>query len=473
MNKKVALILVVVLAVALLFVGCGENYNHKVEDYVDYSDETVIGNGGIAVKQGNYLYFINGVSSYTADNTFGKVIKGAVMRYEIDGAGNINFDTLTTVVPKTVFSSSPNAGIYVYGEWIYYVTPAGEVDRNGNALTDYVNFMRTKTDGTSTEKLLRVKGNDVEYAFSHNALVYYLDGVLYSAKLEKNTTPVMITDEATDYVFAHSMDYNPSATTKNADSYVYYTKASETSTDTNNELWVAGFDFAETNYNEQVIGKFSYMTDAEKEAFDDLDNDTTDVYNDKMFKISIISYDDGLLYYTKTITNGSSTQVVGTYSYDMAGYLNMSEPKFDGANEIKYSSLSYSTIYQTGVAGEVMVGDGSKYYILKDGQFDRICFSSNVTVLDVFDGYMYYTSSSKVICKFKLDGTEYAQTLTESVPDTSYLKCEIMLGKLYFVNPDYKYVYVTDLNEDSVDKMLGDYNEADQEAVDELNGDEE
>ena len=215
MNKKVVLVLVVLLSITLLFTACGENYDYKVDNFVDYSDEVVYGNGGIAVKQGEYLYFVNGVSDYTSDNTFGKVIKGAIMRYDLDTNGDVKADTLTTVVPKKVFSSSKNSGIYVYGDWIYYVTPAGEVDREGNALTDYVNFMRTKTDGSGTELLLQVKGNDVEYAFSHNALVYYLDGVLYSAKLEKNTKPVVITEDATGYAFTKNMDYDPDSTSKN------------------------------------------------------------------------------------------------------------------------------------------------------------------------------------------------------------------------------------------------------------------
>ena len=141
---------------------------------------------------------------------------------------------------------------------------------------------------------------------------------------------------------------------------MYYTKASETETDTNNELWVAGFDYAETEYNEKVISKFSYMTENEKEAYEDI-SDATDTYNDKIFTLSIVKYSNGKLYYTKSIYNGSATAKVGIFSYDMASYLNMAEPKFDGANEIKYSSTAYTTIYETGVQGEVMVGDGARY----------------------------------------------------------------------------------------------------------------
>ena len=476
MNKKVVFILVVLLAVAMLFTACGENYDYKVTDYVDYSDEEVVGNGGMAVRQGDYLYFVNGVSDYTTDNTFKNVVKGAIMRYDVKSDGSLDMDSLTTVVPKKVFSSYVGAGIYVYGEWIYYVTPANVVDRDGNALTEYVEFMRTKTDGSGTEVILRVKGNTVEYAFSENALVYCLNGVLYSAKLQKNTTPVVITDEATGYAFSKANDYNPDATSKNADSYVYYTKASETTTDTNNELWVASFDFAESGYNEKVIEKFSYMTEAEKTAYEDL-TDTTDTYNDKMFTISIVSYADGKLYYTKSIADGTTKTTVGTYSYDMSAYLNMAEPKFNKNNEVKYSDTAYTSIYETGTSDEMLVGDGSKIHLLKNvdsvWKYDRVCFTSNVTIIDVFGGYMYYyTSSSNDVYKFNLDGTETAIKLTSATPDKSYLVAEIMEGKLFYVHPDYKYVYVTDLN-DGEDEMLGKYNDADQATIDELEGDEE
>lgn len=84
----------------------------------------------------------------------------------------------------------------------------------------------------------------------------------------------------------------------------------------------------------------------------------------------------------------------------------------------------------------------------------------------------YHTSSSNDVYKFNLDGTETAIKLTSATPDKSYLVPEIMEGKLFYVHPDYKYVYVTDLD-DGVDEMLGKYNEADQATVDELEGDEE
>lgn len=470
MNKKVVLILVVLLAVVMLFTACGENYDYKVTDYVDYSDKEVLDNGGVAVKQGNYLYFVNGVSDYTSDNTFKNVVKGAIMRYTVKADGSLDMYTLKTVVPKKVFSSSVNAGIYVYGDWIYYVTPANVVDRDGNALTDYVEFMRTKTDGSGTEVLLRVKGSDVEYAFSSNALVYQLDGVLYSAKLEKNTTPVVITEEATDYVFAREMkSYKPSAD-KDYNNYVFYTKASETATDTNNELWVAGFDFAESGYNEQVIGKFSYMSDAEKDAYENL-TDTTVTYNDKMFSIAIIDYVDGELFYTKTIADGTTSKVVGTFGYNMANVVT-NGAKFDKTKEVKYSSNSYNTIYKTSVSDEVLVGDGAKYYILKNGAYDRVAYEGNVTIIDVIGYTMYYYDSSNNVWKFDLSGENTAVKLTATTPDKTFFEADILGDKLFFVQPDYKYVYVTDLD-DGEDERLGEYSDEDQATIEELEGEDE
>jgi hypothetical protein len=210
------------------------------------------------------------------------------------------------------------------------------------------------------------------------------------------------------------------------------------------------------------------MTDAEKEAYEDL-TDTTDTYYDKMFNVAIIDYVDGDLYYTKSYYDGSSTVVAGSFSYDMREYFGATEPKFDTAKEVKHSNSTYNTIYKTGVSGEIVVGDGSKYYLLKDGVYDRVVHTSNVKMLAVIDGYMYYyTSSSNDIYKFALNGEETAQKLTSSTPNTTLFIGEIMDGKLFYVNPDYKYVYVTDLS-DGEDVMLGKYNKADQDTIDELN----
>ena len=67
----------------------GEYYRADALDG-DYSYSEVVSNGGFAVEAGNFVYFINGVEANTADNTYGDVQKGALVRISKDNlaAGN-------------------------------------------------------------------------------------------------------------------------------------------------------------------------------------------------------------------------------------------------------------------------------------------------------------------------------------------------------------------------------------------------
>ena len=111
MNKKILLVLVAVLTLVFVFTGC-ESYDFGPVAGDDYSKELVIGNGGVAVQQGNYLYFVNGSAGIAADNTFGKVVKGAIMRYKVDSNGALVGEPVT-IVPKAAYGTSTVSGITI------------------------------------------------------------------------------------------------------------------------------------------------------------------------------------------------------------------------------------------------------------------------------------------------------------------------------------------------------------------------
>ena len=66
----------------------------------------VVSNGGFVVEKGDYVYFINGVETYTSDNTYGNVVKGALMRSKKADilAGDAEAET---VVPSRRVAISP------------------------------------------------------------------------------------------------------------------------------------------------------------------------------------------------------------------------------------------------------------------------------------------------------------------------------------------------------------------------------
>ena len=74
MKKIIILLVAIVTCFTALFTGCGDStgFNNKLT--ISASD-AVSSNGGFAVVKGDYVYFINGVETYTADNKYGDVVK--------------------------------------------------------------------------------------------------------------------------------------------------------------------------------------------------------------------------------------------------------------------------------------------------------------------------------------------------------------------------------------------------------------
>ncbi|MDR2047365.1 MAG: DUF5050 domain-containing protein [Clostridiales bacterium] len=150
------------------------------------ADGNVYGNGSLVVTQGDYIYFVNGMTTKDANNKSGEVVKGAIMRAKIDANGNIDDGGIVTIVPQAYFTSYTGGGLYIFGEWIYYVTPNPEKDKTGASLSGQTLVMRTKIDGTKTKRIAVIKAEGVQYTVNKNYFIY-LDGTdLKAIDLNKN-----------------------------------------------------------------------------------------------------------------------------------------------------------------------------------------------------------------------------------------------------------------------------------------------
>lgn len=103
MNKKFIIVLICLVVAAIMLGGCVETFKQEPISG-NYDNKTVSSNGGLAVVYGDYLYFINGYASADDENTFGKVIKGAISRVELDVNKVPKEDTFQIVVPKKAYS---------------------------------------------------------------------------------------------------------------------------------------------------------------------------------------------------------------------------------------------------------------------------------------------------------------------------------------------------------------------------------
>lgn len=170
--KTIALV-AVTAAVALSAVACGASWTSSV---TLTNPGNVLQNGGFVAETDNYVYFINGEETYTENNKLGKPVKGALMVAEksklADGSAEAQ-----TVVPKLFAAGDVNAGVYIYGDKVYYATPSVKKDTSGNAATEYLDVCSSTLDGKTHTTYTTVKGNSTNYRFvqtdSSVHFVYY------------------------------------------------------------------------------------------------------------------------------------------------------------------------------------------------------------------------------------------------------------------------------------------------------------
>ena len=209
-----------------LTAGCGA---YTTEGVSPDTYTTVTSNGGFAVQTDEYVYFINGYELNTADNTFGKPVKGSIMRISKTDMQNRNYATAQTVVPVVAFSGQHEAGLYVYGDRIYYATPSTARNSTGVVQSSNLEFKSSTLDGkeTMSDYYFRSTSTALDYRYVEVGETVYL---LYaqSESLYGEETAVtnihsvntatgedtLLAYDAASYSFDESDPTNP---------YVYYT----------------------------------------------------------------------------------------------------------------------------------------------------------------------------------------------------------------------------------------------------------
>ncbi|MCD8041013.1 MAG: hypothetical protein LUF82_05795 [Clostridia bacterium] len=338
--------------------GCSDYYKSDALD-ADNSYTNVSSNGGFAVETGDYIYFINGVESYDADNTYGDVEKGSIVRIKKTDYAAGNYSTVETVVPLIAYSGSYDSGIYIYGEYIYYSTPSTNRDGSGEILNSQLEFKRTKLDGTETMKdcYINITDSSVEYRYVQDTSgdVYLLYVVsenifedttssvtnIHSLKLTGDNagTNTLLAYDVDEYVFDSSDLESP---------YVYYTMAVTYNLGT-------GYDGESTDYSTEA--------------------DYNQVYRVSAFETEANSYD---------------FSYVEDYDYDSNPlYVNCGDLIFDGVGA--YSQLTQFNYgwEEYASANGYTAGDAITQYYTDASSLSGYSYS----LTDYSDGTLYYTRS--------------------------------------------------------------------------------
>lgn len=237
----------------------------------DTSASEVTSNGGFAVQTGDYVYFINGSELNTADNDFGTPLKGSIQRISKDDIADRNYTASQTVVPLISYSTHYNAGIYIYGDRIYYSTPSTARNSSGEVQNSNLEFKSTTLDGTQTMSDYYYRSTSVALAYRYVQpeedgavyLLYALSESLYGESSAVTNIHSINTSTGENTLLAYNVSNYLFDTQDPTNPYVFYTMdatyllGSDNHVDESyNQLYVVRADATEAKEYD-----FSYVAD--------------------------------------------------------------------------------------------------------------------------------------------------------------------------------------------------------------------
>lgn len=305
MKKKLfsvfAAVLVLVICIAAL-VAC----NPYKADSIGSGDSSaaVESNGGYVVKQGRFIYFINGYVGESADNAWGAATKQGIVRAEIKD-GKVDPKSAKLVVPKSVYNSSNVGGIAIHGDWIYYTSVNTAKDKTGTASTVNTDFMRTKTDGSVTQLIGTIGTRSAKYLFTTSRVLYYTDNTIGFIDFSK------MNDKATD----KGKGAVKGTLAENVENVVW-----DYATDSIFYVQTAPSEDSYKNYNNLCTIKadgsgqkvLATQTTFVAEGVDPV-NDQLNVFKYNILNLYVESDGDCTLYYTKSHTLNNKSETDGLF----------------------------------------------------------------------------------------------------------------------------------------------------------------
>lgn len=434
MKKKLfsvfAAVLVLVICIAAL-VAC----NPYKADSIGSGDSSaaVESNGGYVVKQGRFIYFINGYVGESADNAWGAATKQGIVRAEIKD-GKVDPTSAKLVVPKSVYNSSTAGGIAIHGEWIYYTSVNTDKDKTGTASTVNTDFMRTKTDGSVTQLIGTIGTRSAKYLFTTSRVLYYTDNTIgyidFSGMNDKATdkgkgaVKGTLVENVENVVWSYDTDA------------IYYvqTAPSEDSYKNYNKLCTIKADGS----GQKVLATQTTFTD------DPLNNPR------KVFKYNLVNMyveEDGdcTLYYTKSHTFNSESVPDGLFmakASDVKGF------------EKNLNTIASTTLVPLGYAEGALAYNSNSVYcwyngVEKENPVQVTTTSQTIWKVDQQKGIVYFTASSSASSISKIsyrEAKDNATVIMEEGIKTDWLVLDFVGNDFYFfASDDDNYLHTVNL----------------------------
>lgn len=409
MKKILFKILIGVFAVALLCSGllaCKSSNDWK-GTHSGWGEGNIV--GGFVGQKGDYVYFINGTAISTADNTMGTPVKGTLMAAKKDDLSKTH-----VVVPKLFAATDYKAGLYIYGDYVYYASPSTDKTSSGTVAYTELAFLKTKLDGTGTETFFTLNTLAAEYRILEVEgkvyIVYYdsTDSALKCFNTSNKETFVVAKNDATvKGENAKSLDAYKFAEDLTGGVAVYYTATVYAEDYYENKAATEGYARAEQDYNlvcsytpgdvvaekDNVAGKV--VLNAEKTVYE-----LTVVDGDKIF-YTATKDNETTTHELKTKTEIKNSEAVAdtnviveeedglwSYALDSSTKAITKAPLCNDADKINLETEG------------IIVAEGASSLIAKSGE------------------YLYYYNDANVLMRVKVDGMTGDEKLEQVSKDT-------------------------------------------------------
>ena len=470
MNKSKKIISIVAAAtlafstVALAGCGAKDYAGDKLTAGYDKT-ATVTSNGGFAVEKGNYVYFINGSENSTADNTYGDVVKGSLMRISKTELAEANYDAAQIVIPSLLVAGDKTAGIFVYGEYVYYATPTTDKNtQTGEVENSYLDFKRSKLDGSEapSDYFFRLSSNSAKYRFVEvEGTVYCMfeeDSKLKSYNVETGKTTVLVSGAKSSffydlnnvengnvyYTMGVTYDLDEENSTTAQYDQVYCVNAATTVTTTSTDSTV-GYT---AKLGDEVVASYDFKKSYVKENGDVNDYTTYPYVN-----------------LGSLVLDGVGSASTGADSSDTR--FNTSGSKEESAEPLGYNYTIQS--YQNGglyftrkaIVTTASETENAKLFYLADGKTSENAVTGNA-LADVVAKDTTYASSSALFMVnedgshtyFYVDGSVLKKaTATKTETTTMNLAYAVSSATLWKTEGDYLYYYSSAANGNNITRI--------------------
>ncbi len=305
MKKKLLTIIssFILCICVLAFVGCG----FPALKGGPAATDAVYGNGGFAVRKGDYLYFANSYSTRSLgenDNKYGSESLAAIYRAKLNANGlvDINDDGEIQNVELLArqIAGFKSSGIYIFGDYIYYATPKSlKVDAGvgeSDLLEGLLSFERIRLNGTDHATIYSINelGQDLKYNFAmvgNKVCLTVLNNGTLKTIIANNSDSKTLATNVTNVVFPKVENITSDYTASEFESNVYYTRTATIDKD---------------GFNGTIIAKTKLDGSSNESPLSTTTNATlVEAKNNRLY----FTLADGIIYSTSDLTFSENTNV--------------------------------------------------------------------------------------------------------------------------------------------------------------------